>query len=157
MRGSAVALLVLAWGINTPTAAASQVAVRHDSEYDALFRTHAFDAVEYHDAPGETNNVSARLDQGVMVITDTAPIAAGTGCEGEPGDPLTVLCRPHGTAHLSVNFTDGPDALTSVPALPVFAGGRQGGVLLDASHATDATLAGGPGPDVIRAGTGDAL
>lgn len=111
-------------------------------------------------APGEANAVVVGEEFGIdgsptLTVDDFgAPLAAGTGCTGDPLLSPRVSCQAAGVTAIEVATGDGDDSVTVTVPLAVRAFGGAGDDVLASSGGAD-LLDGGDGNDRLDAGEGD--
>ena len=141
-------VVAAAWPLVAASPAAAGTASVHDGTQGR--GSEPVRSVVYIAAPGEQNHVTARLNGTQATLTDTFGITPGNGCGRPTADPTTVTCDlgPTGTA------TDIDAPKPAANAFTFLLGDGDDTAAITGSPTTSANLDGGPGNDVLDAGSG---
>jgi hypothetical protein len=162
---SLAAIVAAAAALGVPQAPAATLSTSSHTEIigrdgeTAISYTTTFTA-----APGERNDVTARIEAGGFVVADAggAPLIAGDGCAAQLDGSVRCAFSPRGET-FAVQLGDGDDRVTLAPPPagmtwpPANLGGGDGDDILDASDAGAPSVGfdGGAGDDVELGGRGD--
>jgi hypothetical protein len=150
---------VLALLAVAPTAAAGELTFRTVEVVGPRGERGIGQVARYVAAPGERNAVDVRFPDGWLVVRDAARVRSGSGCQAVDGG---VFCHAFALQSLEVRLGDGDDQFAADPLRVDVDGGEgddrvAGAGRLPGGRGADelrsaggsATLAGGPGPELL--------
>ena len=111
--------------------------------------------LRYVAGAGEANAVTITPGAGIVTVDEASPttlLGVGSGCSS--AGPGRATCSTTGLAQLSIDLGDGNDTLTSTSTLPASVADGPGNDVVALGAGND-TLIGAPGDDRLDAGAGN--